>query len=488
MPNVSSGCYNLDENDTIYRAGTFFDFSDDSLLMKAVDTFVINNLIAYPTIYSVSQICNKDGELVAYFNGSELWDRHNEKIQLDVFFNDDWNKYSSSFGFNNSVMLPFPGIDSVYIFICANDFYYDDIAGVPLAEDFTAVSFREKNNGRLEILNIMPEIHKDKYVHNGAITANRHANGRDWWLIAPERRGKVFNIFLLDINGIYFHHKQTMKTDILDFSYTPIFSPDGQWYTRTETKYLGNWKYQNAAQLFKFDRCAGLFTEEHNLVLPIEDSVNLNQVIFDRTSTYYYLMRGSGIYQGKIGEDFKLENIKQVGSIDYDLKDANGFHVLMAGFLAPDDKIYIMDANNNFRSSVIHYPSEEGLACGFEYAGLVKPSCTGMSLGNMPDFNLGPLDGSPCDTLGLDNPASVTGDIVRNNVPVLYPNPAGAKLYGRWEEAWAGRAMSVYDFAGKKVWHGKAAVLRSGLDIGHLSTGVYFVAIQGLKVQKVIRM
>jgi hypothetical protein len=159
-----------------------------------------------------------------------------------------------------------------------------------------------------------------------------------------------------------------------------------------------------------------------------------------------------------------------------------------SGFLAPNGKVYTFDGNNNFRSSIIHNPSEEGLACGFEYTGLVKPSCTGFSFGNMPDFNLGPLDGSACDTLGLDNPASVTGEIVKKSAPVLYPNPVGNKLYGRWEEAWTNRFVTVYDFSGKKVWHGKAAILQSGLDISHLSAGVYFVVIQGAKVMKVVKM
>jgi hypothetical protein len=48
--------------------------------------------------------------------------------------------------------------------------------------------------------------------------------------------------------------------------------------------------------------------------------------------------------------------------------------------------------------------------------------------------------------------------------------------------------VTVYDFSGKKVWHGKAAILQSGLDISHLSAGVYFVVIQGVKVMKVVKM
>jgi hypothetical protein len=53
---------------------------------------------------------------------------------------------------------------------------------------------------------------------------------------------------------------------------------------------------------------------------------------------------------------------------------------------------------------------------------------------------------------------------------------------------WTNRFVTFYDFSGKKVWHGKAAILQSGLDISHLSAGVYFVVIQGAKVMKVVKI
>lgn len=489
MGRLSGACINLVPGDDIIRRGTWFDFNDDTLRMIAVDTFHQDQPLKYVTIFNVSQICNKEGKLVAYFNGQELWDRYGNKILLEQYYSEDEKSYPSRYDINGSIMLPFPGRDSTYVLVSTDDHRYDHISGVTLAEDFSAVIFRERYDGQLAVLDEIPTLHKAKYCFDGAITANRHANGRDWWLVAPERRAKTFHFFLLDPDGMRYHHSQLISVNILDGKYCPVFSPDGQWYTRTDIVNTGQqWRSIDKIQLFHFDRCAGLFSEPSEIEFPVGDTVGVSQVLFDAKSQYYYIMRAKEIYQGNIQNEFTLENLIKLGSVNFNLPDANRWSVLGSGFLAPDRKIYSFDGNNNFRSSVIHHPSEEGLACDFEYAGLVKPSCTGMSLGNMPDFNLGPLDGSPCDTLDLDNPASLTGDIVKDNVPLLYPNPAGEKLYGRWEEVWADRAMSVYDFAGKKVWQGKAEILRSGLDIGHLSTGVYFVAIQGAKVQKVVKM
>ena len=47
-----------------------------------------------------------------------------------------------------------------------------------------------------------------------------------------------------------------------------------------------------------------------------------------------------------------------------------------------------------------------------------------MGLGNMPDFNLGPLDGSSCDTLGLDNPLNTIRPFTADKDFSIYPNPS----------------------------------------------------------------
>ncbi|HMX40726.1 MAG TPA: PKD domain-containing protein, partial [Saprospiraceae bacterium] len=52
---------------------------------------------------------------------------------------------------------------------------------------------------------------------------------------------------------------------------------------------------------------------------------------------------------------------------------------------------------------VIDQPDEAGTACGFRQQGIELPTVNQSSIPNFPNYRLGPLDGSPCDTLGLDN-------------------------------------------------------------------------------------
>ncbi len=71
--------------------------------------------------------------------------------------------------------------------------------------------------------------------------------------------------------------------------------------------------------------------------------------------------------------------------------------------LAPDGKIYLSCTNTVDVLHVIHNPDEAGQACNMEQHGTQLPTLNLFSIPNFPNYRLGPLDGSPCDTLGLNN-------------------------------------------------------------------------------------
>jgi len=51
---------------------------------------------------------------------------------------------------------------------------------------------------------------------------------------------------------------------------------------------------------------------------------------------------------------------------------------------------------------MMDFPNEKGDNCRFKQHHIRIPSVS-RSIPNFPNYRLGPLDGSPCDTLGLDN-------------------------------------------------------------------------------------
>jgi hypothetical protein len=52
---------------------------------------------------------------------------------------------------------------------------------------------------------------------------------------------------------------------------------------------------------------------------------------------------------------------------------------------------------------VIDFPNKKGGASRLRQHGISLPSLSDQTLPNHPNYRLGPQDGSPCDTLGLDN-------------------------------------------------------------------------------------
>jgi hypothetical protein len=71
--------------------------------------------------------------------------------------------------------------------------------------------------------------------------------------------------------------------------------------------------------------------------------------------------------------------------------------------LAPDGKIYSSSTNSVTSLHVMHNPDEPGLECQYQQHGIELPNRNAYSMPTFPNYRLGPLDGSACDTLGLDN-------------------------------------------------------------------------------------
>jgi len=71
--------------------------------------------------------------------------------------------------------------------------------------------------------------------------------------------------------------------------------------------------------------------------------------------------------------------------------------------LAPDGKVYLSCTNGTRWLHIINNPNGQGDACEFAQRGIHLPTVNFTSLPNFPNYRLGPLDSSACDTLGLDN-------------------------------------------------------------------------------------
>ena len=116
--------------------------------------------------------------------------------------------------------------------------------------------------------------------------------------------------------------------------------------------------------------------------------------------------------------------------------------------LAPDGKVYIGTGNSTLHLHVIHTPYEPGVACNMAQHAIALPHYYVNSLPNHPNYHLGPVDGSVCDSLGIN--VGLAESALQAAVQA-YPNPStGAFVLSYPEQPKAGE-LEVRDVSGRLV-------------------------------------
>ena len=92
----------------------------------------------------------------------------------------------------------------------------------------------------------------------------------------------------------------------------------------------------------------------------------------------------------------------------------------------------------------------------------------------MPNYNLGALEGSPCDTL-----TTVNDDLsMVNSIVNIYPNPSQQELTIEILNGVKPKSITVTDATGKEVMKLNAPKPNTQVNIALLSAGLYFVKVQ----------
>ncbi|MBL0050563.1 MAG: T9SS type A sorting domain-containing protein [Bacteroidetes bacterium] len=333
------------------------------------------------------------------------------------------------------------------------------------------------------------------------LAAVKHGNGRDWWVVGRSlnfSQGQSSNEFwkyLITPTGI----SPVMYQSIGSLNSTGlakiIFSPSGDTLL-----------FSNAGDLleyYNFDRCTGLLsnTVTIGLRLPfynewqwgVEFSANGRFIYASTSKDTTHLFQ----YDFMVGQ-----------SIGYTANDMEStFQPYTGGDLkrGPDGKIYFSNCWDdgtffpypypdtayylqNTYLSVINSPDSLGAACNFTpFSFYLGGKRTYWGLPNNPDYDLGPLVGSPCDTLSV-------------NLTLPLSGRRGESLFLTYISAWEklfinasglrGKQLTatIYDATGKeKLARGKPPGGGLGVFGGHFTldvdctgwpSGLYVVHLQ----------
>jgi hypothetical protein len=300
------------------------------------------------------------------------------------------------------------------------------------------------------------------------MTAIRHGNGRDWWIICYKNRGNRHYVFLFDSNGPHSPLVQNIGKMWNEKSWSgqSTFSPNGQLFVRASP--------YNGVDVFDFDRCTGELSNPR--ILPIDASVVASGVSFSPNSQYLYLSTGLQLYQYDINAADIKSSRQLIGTYDgFGTPFSTNFYTMR---LAPNNKIYMTSTNGTNYLHTIHRPNEWGEACDFRQHDLELPAYQGDALPNFPNFRLYDFTNSPCDTLGINGPIVGTPNINTHSIEVyIEPNPAISDFFVRFKAPFTG-ILVLYNNIGQSIIKQSVIATENYHFVTEtLPNGVYFLKV-----------
>ena len=352
---------------------------------------------------TAASISDKEGNLLFYTNGISVYGADHEIIENG----DSISPIDFSLSFYDNgltivqgvLILPYPANDSLYyIFHEPVDWNVEIASHIPKLY-YSLVNTQTNNgNGRVVGKNYM--MLEDTLIA-GKLTATRHANGRDWWLITGEEDfyTNVLYRFLVTPDSVINMGKEDVGPGLW-YDAPSVgnahFTPDGTKYIKHDIRF-DPW---NAIDVYGFDRCSGEFSHLEHIELK-DTSFLYGGSAVSPDSRYLYSVTNNVIYQ------FDL-TAGDIGSTKTVVAEYDGYMGLLYGTifgtpqLAPDGSIFITTVSDTIMHR-IRTPNHHGAASHVAQHSVHLPKVNQRSIPNFPNYRLGPLDGSPCDTLGLDN-------------------------------------------------------------------------------------
>ncbi|MEO8086552.1 MAG: T9SS type A sorting domain-containing protein [Bacteroidota bacterium] len=329
------------------------------------------------------------------------------------------------------------------------------------------------------------------------VAAVRHANGRDWWLIyAINQTGTAthdnkFYMYLITPEGIsapeILNIGDIFLTNLGDLS----FSNDG-------SKMLFS-TITGLIEVFDFDRCSGIFSNATIVEPEYVSSRTIASSALSPDKNLVYVSSNdyiSYLYQ----YDLRANPISS--SRDTLCTFSNLHNVTGMLRLAPDNKIYLSNIYYNFiinpfpyadsiyntynmNLSVINAPDSVGAACNFQpYSFYLGGKRTYFGLPNNPNFELGPVQGSVCDSLiSVQEISSLHGNFS------VFPNPFYNKIsLHPFLPTNKKVALEIENETGQLVFNKIITFADQEVDLSFLPQGIYFLRLTGNEFSEVKRL
>jgi hypothetical protein len=461
---------------------------DTTLATNAVYSFntgIDTSSLIRPMSFGFTSVTMSDinGDLQFYTNGIWIANRNHDTLLNGSNYNPGWaSTYYSPWGMGLMQMvsaLPFPDSTEKYIILnTTSEVMQHPDTNISIYQPthlgFSMIDMT-LDNGLGGITGIKDSTLFSDTLINGRLVACRHGNGRDWWVITSKYNSNTRYVVMVTSDGPQFYSTQPIgqpTPDVLDYYGQACFSPDG-------TKYAIALARTRSVELFDFDRCTGVLSNPRFVYIN-DSTAGMLGVSFSPDSRFLYTSSRLFLYQLDTYATNLGSSMLTVGI--YDGYIANFPTYFFYHQLAADGKIYICTLNGDSVLHKIVYPDSLGISCQFNQHSDKLSYVNNHALNNFPNYNLGSLVGSPCDTL-----TSLSEAIL--NAPLqlkVFPNPAvshNISINYTLEQNKTGM-LEIMDVTGKVVYWQKLPQWSTmqQIDLSTLVGGLYLVRLRsGIK-------
>jgi|JRYD01.1.fsa_nt_gb hypothetical protein len=469
-------------------------FGDSALIDFSDTSNIIVGSCGLDTRGSCVSIANENGKLLFYAetratisgNTTLVFDTTHQVMQ-------NGNNIVGRGWYQELVIVPNPANDSTY--------YLFSIGVTSIYGLYYSIIDMRLNNGLGAVT--VKNVQLQSFEQVDCLNAVKHGNGRDWWLIFRNSEALTFGSnndwysYLITPDSIQKFSVQSIGSLNRTGGAHTNFSPDGE--KLVFTNWLG------LIELYDFDRCSGLLSN------PVTIEPDVGVPPFPYTWSNAFSPDASKLYVTTADDttylfqyDLNAPNISQskntLWTTNYPIYTGGGLK------LAPDNKIYLASIYYNgvqfpypyqdtvynmynMNLSVINQPDSLGTACNFQpYSFYLGGKRTYVGLPNNPDYDLGVVAGSACDT--------ITG------IAPLATSAKGAELFVTYIASWQklfvnaqhlkGKSitLTIYDVTGNLIYNTARALSPSGvggsaggyftqdINCSALAKGMYIVSLQ----------
>ncbi|HLP53442.1 MAG TPA: T9SS type A sorting domain-containing protein [Fluviicola sp.] len=402
-------------------------------------------------------MADSSGALLFYCDGSTIWNRQHQVMPNGTGLT------SSISATQSSLIIPLPG-SSRYFYVFTVDDFFDDL------QDGFRYSVVDMclDNGMGDVISEQKNVLLLDTVAE-KLTAVRHANGTDYWIIVHKYYSDAFHAYHLSAAGIV--NAVVSNTGSVHPTVMGIGGSIGQMKASPNGEKLavvgGNGNV--VAEYFDFDKTTGVVSNPYYLPIGVAD--NFYGVSFSPDNTKLYVacvVNCQGVWQYDLaaGDSLAIAASKTL------ISGQNGNFLGLQ--LATDGKIYV--ARSPFQThaylGVINQPNNAGMSCNYIDSAInLNGHHASYGFPNFVDSYDYSNTVSPCKVADIDE--AYAGQLL------IFPNPFTQETTIRFGQQPTNASLIVYNAFGQKtkvienISEQTIALQRDGL-----ANGVYFVSLE----------